>query len=235
LLITIDNTGKELDGKKLDKDFTKYQNLNDPIGVEMVALYTPEGETKRIEVENLHNIHEINGVTPVDRKVTLTANNIGYEETTVGDALNELSINVNDKANAEDVVYYRNGNLESIVDIRPTGVLNHTTDTYVSGYDFARVILSDTDFEDGDIVTCDVDLEVVTDTANSFSGFSFTRVVKIGSDSIDYTAVIPDGFGGFEQVTIYGGVTNNILVFRIISQTNATYKPIIAYSMVRRG
>lgn len=235
LLIAIDNTAKELDGKKLDKNFLNYQNINNPVGVEMVALYTPEGETKRIEVENLHNIHEINGVAPIDRKVTLTANDIGYEETTIGDALKDLTTNVNDKANAEEAVYYRNGNLETIVDIRPTGVLNHATDTYVSEYDFARVILSDTDFEDGDIITCDVDLEAVTDSGNSFSNFSFTRVLKTGADTIDYNLVIPDGFGNFEKVILRGGISNNILAFRIISPTAVIYKPTIAYSMVRRG
>lgn len=235
LIVTIDNNAKELDSKKLNKNFTTYDNLETPIGTENVIVYTADGENRRIYLDNLHNIIDVNGVRPVNRSITLTASNINHNEKNIGDAIDDLTNEVQEKANINEAVFHRNGTLEEIVDIKPTGVLNHTTDTRFSEYNFARVILSDTDFEDGDIVTCDVNLEIQDNMVTRYTTFSFTRVLQLGDTTINHSLVISNGEGGFENVTLYGGVTGNVMGFRIETPNTYIYKPTITYSIVRRG
>lgn len=234
LLVAIDNTGKDLDAKKLNKDFSTYEGLNSTNGEETIVVQDGSGENKSVTLSSIHNIVEINGVKPVDRKVTLTASNINYNDKTIGAELDDLNQEVELKANSQEVVYYRNGALEDVADIIPTGILNHTAESYVDGYYFARITLNDTDFEDGDIVTCDVRLEVNKDNGTFASALSFTRVIEVGN-IITHNLVIGDGTGGFDSVQIYGGIQANRMFFRIINTSNVIYKPTITYSVVRRG
>jgi hypothetical protein len=234
LLSTLDEDYKELNQKKLDKNFLNYQIINDLEETELVALFTRQEETKVTSIDNLHNIHEINGVAPANKKVTLTANDIYHNEKLVGDYLDDLNDEMNLKSNADETVFYRNGTLDNVLDIRPTGVLNHTTDNYFNEYYFTKIILTDTDFESGDIVTCDVSVEIDEDNSVTHSMFSFTRVLEVGDTTINHELVIPKGNGEYESVKLYGGVIGNAMGFRIISPTGI-YKPTITYSIVRRG
>jgi hypothetical protein len=236
LFITLDEDYKELNEKKLDKDFGVYDTITIPQGHESVVVDNGHGVPKRIYLENLYNIVDVNGVEPVDRSITLTASNIDHKGKNIGEEIDILNKDIQEKAPINETVFYRSGSIEGIVDIRPNGVLSHETDTYFSDYHFARVILSDTNFEDGDIITCDVDVVVegVQNESVSVSSFTFTRVLKTGGPTIDFDILIPDGLGQYVKARIYGTVNNNILGFRIIT-TQGIYKPTISYSMVRRG
>lgn len=108
LLIAIDDTGKELDEKKLNKDFSLYEKASNVNGKETIAVYK-DGTNKTIAVEDTYNITNINGVEPVNKKVELTAENIKYSNGTTASALTETINELANKINYSEGVMHRNG------------------------------------------------------------------------------------------------------------------------------
>lgn len=110
LITTIDNTGKDLENKKLDKDFSLYSRAETVIGNELIAIYDAEAKYNRIiDVKDTYNITAVNGVEPINKQITLTASELPYNDKSTAVVIAETINEMSNKANINDVVGHRDG------------------------------------------------------------------------------------------------------------------------------
>ena len=167
LLQTINDNYNTLNETKLYKNFTEYESETNVNSDDLVAI-NKNGETKNAKLEDVYNIKTVNNVAPTNKNVTITSANIPHEDTPISDKLVTLEDSLNNKANVEDTVFFRDG---GFIDdgLISTGLLNLTTDSHDV---FGRIFLTETKFIGGDILTCDLELQITETTGGRLTAFS---------------------------------------------------------------
>lgn len=162
LLIAIDNTGKELDEKKLNKDFTQYPHTFAK-DEDLIAIYNMEDRTNgSIPVRATYNITSINGVEPVDKSVVINAYDIPYDTRTTGEVLESTIAELNNKASLDDTVTYRSGvTIEPEIEVTPyKGLVPYvyTKNDPNLERNVAEILSNGYEFKKGDLISFDLTL-----------------------------------------------------------------------------
>ena len=160
IMITIDSTGKELDDKKLDKNFSLY-NTTEVSGDELIAVYSRENKTNgSIPVSATYNITSINGVEPVDKSVVINAYDIPYNEKSTGAVLDETIEDLSRRVPYSEGVTHRSGVDIEIETELPAfkGLLPYTyiVNDPEKDRNVAEIYSNGYDFQAGDIINLDV-------------------------------------------------------------------------------
>lgn len=163
LLSTLDNTAKEIDTKKLDKDFTPYERDKNIQGHELIAVFDAfDWKTKTITVEDTRNINKVNGVAPYEKEINLFASDIPYGDKNVASAIEETKIELLNKANVADVVGHREGLIiQGDVETTPyKGLIPYlyTEPTYGTETTEATIKTNGIEFKVGDLINLDLSL-----------------------------------------------------------------------------
>jgi hypothetical protein len=235
MLQAIDDNYKNLDDNKLYRDFTKYKNEVVAENTDVIAI-NRDGETRNIQLDKIHNINTVNNIYPVNKNIDLDATRIPYEEINVYEGLKNIENNLEEKATKVELntkVGHRAGTFESTEDYQvKTGILAITTDTIIDVSNFARILLADTQYIDGDILSCNIELEFVRTDGNSFGNVSFTRVLNVGTFSEN--VFVEDSYGNIISLGLYGIVNGNILALRTGHSDYLEIKPKFKFAIVRR-
>lgn len=230
ITVTIDTGLKDLEDKKLDKDFNVYRNVTKASEEDLVPLRRQQ-ENVNIKVNDFYNILTINGIQPVNKNIELTAGNINIDGITVQEKLAELD---EEKASVDLLktkVSYRDGNFEDVEHYIPTGTLSHITEEIFDVYDFARITLVDTEFQEGDLLTCDLNLTFVNNTGETTTTCSFTRLLAQGNF---YQRMVVSTGTEIIPVSIYMIVNGSYLAMRVINTSEYAIKPSVEYAIIRR-
>lgn len=230
VLQSIDDSYQDLDDFKLYKYFKRYSGTTDVSENDIIAINSgvTHDEVKYTPIKNVYNIEEINGIKPVNKKITVTSKDITYEETTVEQKLGEIDT----KVNINEGVFHRNGGLTDS-DSVPTGVLNHTTDEYNDGTDWARILLTDTNFKTGDIIDCDLTLEITDTTEGTLITYDTVHVTRVLNGSFEQFVVVKL-VSGIRKFALVGNLFDNILAMRVLATNDISIKLSIENSIVRR-
>lgn len=233
LVTTIDTGLKDLDEKKLDKDFSKYSNDATTTDEDLVVLRRKK-ENINIKVKDFHNVLTVNGVEPVEKNIQLVANDIRIEDgTTIEDKLNELNEEKAPMSLVNTKVSYREGNFDVGEHYSPVGVLSHYTEEFVDVYDIARITLVDTEFQDGDILTCDLSLTFSKDGLVNSYPCSFTRLLSVGA--YYQNQVVHTGRNDeMIAIGIYIVTDGNRCIMRVPNSSGYAIKPSINHCIIRR-
>ena len=162
LLTTIDNGDKELENKKLDKDFSLYPNAT-VNGNELIAVYNDETKTNSsIPVSATYNITSVNGVEPLDKTISLNAYDIPYDTRTTGEVLESTIAELNNKVSLDEAVTYRSGvTIEPEIEVTPyKGLIPYT---YIKNdpnleRNVAEILSNGYEFKKGDLISFDLTL-----------------------------------------------------------------------------
>lgn len=158
IMITIDNTGKELDDKKLNKDFTQYPHTFAK-DEDLIAIYNREDRTNgSIPVSATYNITSINGVEPVDKSVVINAYDIPYNEKSTGAVLDETIEDLSRRVPYSEGVTHRSGVDIEIETPAFKGLLPYTyiVNDPEKDINVAEIYSNGYDFQAGDIINLDV-------------------------------------------------------------------------------
>ena len=228
LLQTINDNYNTLNETKLYKNFTEYESETNVNSDDLVAI-NKNGETKNAKLEDVYNIKTVNNVAPTNKNVTITSANIPHEDTTISDKLVTLEDSLNNKANVEDTVFFRDG---GFIDdgLISTGLLNLTTDSHDV---FGRIFLTETKFIGGDILTCDLELQITETTGGTY----------IHSERVSITRVLDGSFmdkvfvrtqNGYNEIELEATIENNMLAIRAEDRNDMFITIRIVKALVRR-
>lgn len=234
ILEVIDTNYKTLDDNKLYKDFSKYSTTTVTSEDDTIAI-NQSGVVKNTKLSDVYNIKSVNGITPVDKEITITSANIPHNETSLHAEINTINEKISEKVNIADGVFHREGTLVPS-DYEPTGILNHTTDQANDGTAWARLILNDTNtFNKGDIIYVNfrLDLQDVDVAGGDWAYIPFMCMVT--GEDIETDILVPAHQLGNIKAKLNGYFIGNILSFSIVPYDNdITSTPSIVNSLIRR-
>lgn len=244
IMITIDNTGKELDDKKLNKDFTQYPNTFAK-DEDLIAIYNMEDRTNgSIPVSATYNITSINGVEPVDKSVVINAYDIPYNEKSTGAVLDETIKDLSRRVPYSEGVTHRSGVDINIETELPAfkGLLPYTyiENDAEKAKNVAEISANGYDFQEGDIINLDL-----TFSSLGEKGTTTINKVILNLYGVTQTHRIPlftsvDGLGQAGMLVAECGYTISVTSEKITitgiemhnSANSITYEPTITLSNI---